>query len=107
MIRRVLCYYIVDFFAEISFFVFVHAMFEEVIAIILSHGSKFFADKTDMLLIPIGFSDPIKENRKKFFKNNIESIIFFFFTVYESEHFVSGIIWIEEKSVVCSVGTVV
>ena len=60
MIRGIFGYYIVDLFVEISFFIFVHTMFEEVISIILRHRGKFLTYQTDMLLVPVRFADAIQ-----------------------------------------------
>ena len=92
---------------QISFFVFVHAVFEEVISIILSHGSKFFTYQADVFFVPVGFCEAIKEYCSKFLENDIESVVVPFISVNKSKCFLSGIVRIEEKSIVSLVGTIV
>ena len=92
---------------QISFFVFVHAVFEEVISIILSHGSKFFTYQADVFFVPVGFCEAIKEHCSKFPENDIESVVVSFASINKSKCFLSGIVRIEEKSIVSLVGTIV
>ena len=102
-IRRIFGYNIVDFFIKKSFFVLFHAVFKEIISVILCHGREFLTDQTDMFTFPVRFGDPIKKNRQKFLKDNIHSIVLFPLAISKCKSTFACIVWEEIKVISCPV----
>ena len=96
-------YDIVDFFIKKSFFVLFHAVFKEIISVILCHGREFLTDQTDMFTFPVRFGDPIKKNRQKFLKDNVHSIVFFPLAISKCKSTFACIVWEEIKVISCPV----
>ena len=102
VIRRIFRDHIVNFLTEIGFLVMVHAVFEEIISVVLCSGGIFFVYKADMFLFPVRLCYIIKKHCGKFFKDNIQSVILFSGTVYECKLRKSCVIRIDIKIIRCT-----
>ena len=106
-VRRILIYNIEDFFIKERFFIMFHTVFKEVISIILCHRGKLLTYKTDVFMFPVRLRDPVKENGKKFFEDDIHAIVFFALTIYESKGTFTGIVREKVKTFSCLIRLII
>ena len=107
VIRRILCDYVVNFLSEIGFLVIFHAVFEEIISVVLSSGGIFFVYKADVFLFPIRLCYIIEKHCSKFLQNDIKTIVLFAGTIDQCQFGTSGVIRIDIKVIRCMERTVI
>ena len=107
VIRRIFRDHIVNFLTEIGFLVMVHAVFEEIISVVLCSGGIFFVYKADMFLFPVRLCYIIEKHCSKFLQNDIKTIVLFAGTIDQRQFGTSGVIRIDIKVIRCMERTVI
>ena len=107
IVRRIFRDHIVNFLTEIGFLVMVHAVFEEIISVVLSSGGIFFVYKADVFLFPVRLCYIIEKHCSKFFQNDIKTIVLFAGTIDQRQFGSAGVIRIDIKVIRCMERTVI
>ena len=107
IVRRIFRDHIVNFLTEIGFLVMVHAVFEEIISVVLCSGRVFLVYKADMFLFPVRLCYIIKKHCSKFLQNDIKTIVLFAGTIDQRQFGSAGVIRIDIKIIRCAERTIV